>query len=104
MSLSKHERQAWEELERVLADDLPYTQTDMRNTTAEHSLAAFLPQRVGRTLSLTTLLIGGASLLIVGALAQLLPMALTGLIILCVATDRLYRPSTHGAPPDRPET
>ncbi|TKV26145.1 DUF3040 domain-containing protein [Arthrobacter sp. NamB2] len=102
MSLSKHERQAWEELERVLAGDLPYTHTDMRTMTPEHSSAAFLPRRVSRILILITLLIGGVSLLIVGALTQLLPMALTGLIILCVATDHLHSPSTHGAPPDCP--
>ncbi|MHA7145138.1 DUF3040 domain-containing protein [Arthrobacter sp. TmT3-37] len=101
MSLSKHERQAWEEIERVLADDLPYTHTDLDTTMVEQLTEDFLPAAVGRTLILITVLTVGVWLLIIGALAQLLPMAVGSLIIICVAVDRLHRP---GNPDDEQPT
>ncbi|MEG9247866.1 DUF3040 domain-containing protein [Arthrobacter sp. Soc17.1.1.1] len=93
MTLSRQERQAWNELERILADELPYTPASAVAMTAGPTSTGILPPALSRALILITILAVGAWLLILGALAQLLPMALTGLIVVCVAADRLQRPA-----------
>lgn len=98
MTLSRKERQAWNELERILADELPHMPASDVILAARLASTGILPPALRRTLTLIAILIVGAWLLILGALAHLLPMAVTGLIIICVAADRLQRPPPQQGP------
>lgn len=98
MALSKQERHAWNELERVLADDLPYTDATLGQLPADHS-----QQPNYRALMVSMVLIAGSWILVIGALSQLLPMALTGLVITCIAADHLNRTSIPRTVPEQPE-
>ncbi|MEG9247876.1 DUF3040 domain-containing protein [Arthrobacter sp. Soc17.1.1.1] len=100
VSLSKHERQVWNELERVLADDLPFTSAGARPP-LPHSSAGFLPPGFHRIALLITALMTGVWLLIIGALAHLFLLAVTGLIVICVAVDRLQRTAPGRTGPHR---
>ena len=88
MTLSDHERQAWEELERKLMSDLP---EDTTTAHGPHTAGTLLPSP-RRTLVLLLIMAFGTSLLLTGVLTYLLPMAITGLIIVCVAAHLLHRP------------
>ena len=90
MSLSKEERQVWNELERTLADDLP--QTDFTMVMGHGPVLP--PSSVRRVLLLFVVLVGGVFLFVMGALAHLLSMAVAGLVLICVATHYLQRSGT----------
>lgn len=92
MTLSQQERKAWNELERILADELPRPPASDVTLTADPTSTGLLSPALRRTLILSTVLTVGAWLLVLGTLAHLLPMALTGLIVVCVAADRMHRP------------
>lgn len=55
-----------------------------------------------RALMLSIALIAGSWILVIGALAQLLPMALTGLVITCIAANHLNQSSTRRTLPQQP--
>lgn len=103
MSLSKQERQAWNELERVLAEDLPYTYSQKPGVLIPDPSSAYLPPSFKRALILILALALGIWCLLLGAIAHLLPMALTGLGITCIAAHRLRRPLSR-VPSTKPET
>lgn len=88
MSLSKTERQVWNELERSLADDLP--QTKVVEIDGDY-WAPVISWSALRVLWLSVVLVAGVTALIGGAFAHLPPLALTGLVIACIAAHCLHQ-------------
>ncbi|MEG9250043.1 DUF3040 domain-containing protein [Arthrobacter sp. Soc17.1.1.1] len=97
MSLSEAERQVWNELERTLADDLPQTKVVETN---EDYWAPIISSLALRVLWLSAALVAGVIALIGGVFAYQLPLALTGLIIACIAAHCLHQGRQQPQPLD----